>query len=354
MALIDNEKSDIKIDYNEYKDRYKLIKSKILNINDQYSIYPILKYANEIAQEVGLTNFQCKELEVAIRELVSNVVRHGGGSGQVRFFINQNKPNELIIEVEDWGSGIANFDEVIEDGYSTKGGLGGGLPAVNRMMDSFQLVSRPNSGTLFRTSKLAKKEDTQKGDTWRFSVYTKPKESETENGDGFLIKRQGNKTYVFLIDGLGHGSSAHLATQKALKYLEDIFHWDVDRIIDFLNKKLTHTRGIVMGIAIVFDDKDEVRYTGIGNIYGRIIGKNNLTFLNYNGTIGGTIHTFKTLKYDYSSGDIMVLHSDGISGNWIKDIDKLWHGNLQEFNQSLFQRYSRSSDDATVIAGIRR
>ena len=326
----------------------------IFNVNDEYSIYPVLEGLNKTGYRVGLNKIQTKEVEIAIRELVSNVIRHGGGSGQVRFIIDKTAPAELAIEVEDWGKGIGNIGEAIEDGYSTGGGLGGGLPAVNRMMDSFKLVSRPNDGTLFRTVKRAIKPIDFGTASWKYSVYSRPVTTETDNGDGFFIRRRGKTTFIFIIDGLGHGFEAHLATEKAVKNLENIYHWQEEEIIEVLHKKLKHTRGIVIGIAIAHDDHDYIRYTGIGNIAGYIFGKKNSTFLNYNGTIGGRLLKFKTFDYPYKTGDVLILHSDGLSSSWTKKYSELWRGNLQDFTSKIFTNYRRAADDSTIIAGIRR
>ncbi|MCG6197909.1 ATP-binding protein, partial [Anoxybacillus sp. LAT_38] len=45
------------------------------------------------------------------------------------------------------GPGIADIRKAMEDGYSTSGGLGAGLPGVKRMMDDFFLESVPGKGT---------------------------------------------------------------------------------------------------------------------------------------------------------------------------------------------------------------
>lgn len=37
--------------------------------------------------------------------------------------------------------------KVMEDGFSTSGGLGAGLPGVRRLMDEFKLDSAPEQGT---------------------------------------------------------------------------------------------------------------------------------------------------------------------------------------------------------------
>lgn len=47
----------------------------------------------------------------------------------------------LKIIAEDQGPGIPDIRKVMEDGFSTSGGLGAGLPGVKRLMDEFSLNS---------------------------------------------------------------------------------------------------------------------------------------------------------------------------------------------------------------------
>lgn len=47
----------------------------------------------------------------------------------------------------DEGPGIMDIRKVMEDGFSTSGGLGAGLPGVRRLMDEFKLDSAPEQGT---------------------------------------------------------------------------------------------------------------------------------------------------------------------------------------------------------------
>ena len=53
----------------------------------------------------------------------------------------------LIITARDEGEGIADIRQAMQDGYSTSGRLGVGLPGVKRLMDEFEIVSEAGKGT---------------------------------------------------------------------------------------------------------------------------------------------------------------------------------------------------------------
>jgi serine/threonine-protein kinase RsbT len=47
----------------------------------------------------------------------------------------------------DNGPGIADLDMALRDGYTTGGGLGLGLGGSRRLVDEFEIDSRPGEGT---------------------------------------------------------------------------------------------------------------------------------------------------------------------------------------------------------------
>ena len=59
----------------------------------------------------------------------------------------------IRIEVADCGPGITDVDRALEDGYSTAGRLGLGLPGVRRLMDDIEIDSLPGRGTVVCVTK---------------------------------------------------------------------------------------------------------------------------------------------------------------------------------------------------------
>jgi serine/threonine-protein kinase RsbT len=53
----------------------------------------------------------------------------------------------MAIRSVDNGPGIADLQKAMEDGFSTVGGLGSGLPAVRRLMDGFEITSTLGKST---------------------------------------------------------------------------------------------------------------------------------------------------------------------------------------------------------------
>ena len=53
----------------------------------------------------------------------------------------------VVIVARDQGPGIRDVERALEDGYSTSGGLGLGLPGARRLMDDFDVSSTVGKGT---------------------------------------------------------------------------------------------------------------------------------------------------------------------------------------------------------------
>lgn len=77
-------------------------------------------------------------------ELATNLVRYaGGGFIHLKF---DTACRQLSIESQDSGPGIEDIPLAMQEGYSGGTGLGVGLPAVQRIMDTMEIENMPNGG----------------------------------------------------------------------------------------------------------------------------------------------------------------------------------------------------------------
>ena len=97
--------------------------------------------ARALAREVGLTQPDAEAVALAVSELGSNLLRYGWGGFLVLRAVERPRSAGVEVVSQDSGPGIRDSALAMQDGYSTSGGLGGGLPGVRRLMDDFQLES---------------------------------------------------------------------------------------------------------------------------------------------------------------------------------------------------------------------
>jgi len=120
-------------------------------IEGEADVYAAAGLAREMAREMGFGNADVARIEIAVRELALNIVRHAGrGEIHLREVTSEHRRG-LEVEAVDQGPGIADVELALQDGYSTGGkGLGSGLPAVRRLMDTFEIETAPGQGTRVR------------------------------------------------------------------------------------------------------------------------------------------------------------------------------------------------------------
>lgn len=123
---------------------------KILN---EWDIVAARQLGRNVAKEIGFGTVDQARITTAISELARNIYLYAGeGRVCIEKVFDQRKAGLKVI-AEDNGPGIRDIRQVMEDGFSTSGGLGAGLPGVKRLMDEFSIDSSPNSGTKIEASK---------------------------------------------------------------------------------------------------------------------------------------------------------------------------------------------------------
>jgi serine/threonine-protein kinase RsbT len=101
-----------------------------------------------LAGQLGFQQSDLTLVATAISELARNIVRYARrGEIILRLVENGGIPGIVII-ARDEGPGIPDVNRAMEQGYSTSGGLGLGLPGVRRIMDKFEIVSEVGKGTV--------------------------------------------------------------------------------------------------------------------------------------------------------------------------------------------------------------
>jgi serine/threonine-protein kinase RsbT len=101
--------------------------------------------AHAIAARLSLVD-QTK-LVTAASELARNVLNHGGGGCVSVALVGAEGRTGVRATFSDEGPGIEDIDLALTDGWSSKGGLGHGLPGARRLVDVFELTTLSGQGT---------------------------------------------------------------------------------------------------------------------------------------------------------------------------------------------------------------
>jgi serine/threonine-protein kinase RsbT len=104
--------------------------------------------ARLLAAAQGFDRVDAECIALAVSELATNLVRYANGGEILLLTVAKPGGTGLQVESHDGGPGIPDLERVLEDGFSTGGGLGSGLPSVRRLMDDFLISSGPNGTTV--------------------------------------------------------------------------------------------------------------------------------------------------------------------------------------------------------------
>jgi anti-sigma regulatory factor (Ser/Thr protein kinase) len=321
--------------------------------------------AVHLGKKTGFSDLQAGEIAIVVTELLTNVLRHGGE--QRYCAICTVRDNQARKGVEIWcfdnGSGIADTFKAARDGYSSSDSLGIGLGSIMRLSDEFEVSpSWPpeilasmnpldHAGTLLCSRKWAKEKP-----SWVVNrnivsgSASRPKPGESLNGDTCLVSSLSETVLLAaVIDGLGHGKEAHLASQLAKERILSNPGVPLNVLLQNAHVGIRGTRGATVGIVRVDTGAEKLSFSGIGNIEGRIIsGDKQHYLLSLGGIVGHVMRTPRIFEHPFRAGDQLALYSDGIKSSWQYQYDN-WEQHPQKIAEEVLEIYSRDSDDATIL-----
>ena len=124
-----------------------------VTILKEWDIVAARQMGREIAKRLGFGTVDQARITTAISELARNIYLYAG-EGKISFEVIESLEQKgITILATDTGPGINDLSLVMEDGYTTSGGLGAGLPGVRRLMDEFDIESEVGKGTRIVTTK---------------------------------------------------------------------------------------------------------------------------------------------------------------------------------------------------------
>jgi len=111
------------------------------------------KQGRLMAEELGLSPTDATLVATAISELARNIV-HYAEKGEILIRLVKNGHRHGVsVEARDEGPGMVDTRLAMQEGYSSSGGLGLGLPGVRRIMDEFDISSAVGRGTRITVTK---------------------------------------------------------------------------------------------------------------------------------------------------------------------------------------------------------
>ena len=124
-----------------------VVKGETTPLQTEADIVRVRQVVRQWALQQGFSLVEQTKMVTATSELARNTVIHGGGgTAQLEALTSGNRRGLRVIFV-DQGPGIPDIAQAMTDGYTTGEGLGLGLGGAKRLVNDFEITSRPGAGT---------------------------------------------------------------------------------------------------------------------------------------------------------------------------------------------------------------
>ena len=122
-------------------------KSEVLPLRTEHDIVYARQAVRRVTVEAGFGIVDQTKMVTAASELARNAVVHGLGGAMKWELLSDGGRKGLRLHFSDDGPGIANMEQAMTDGWTSGTGMGLGLSGARRLVNDFEIDSRPGAGT---------------------------------------------------------------------------------------------------------------------------------------------------------------------------------------------------------------
>ena len=119
-----------------------------LPLRSDEHVVGLRKAVRDRAIGIGLSLVDQTKLITAASELARNTLKYGGGGEVTAITLSDHVRRGICLTFIDAGPGIADIEQALTDGFTSGGGLGLGLGGAKRLVDAFEIRSKPGEGTV--------------------------------------------------------------------------------------------------------------------------------------------------------------------------------------------------------------
>lgn len=117
-------------------------------INSAIDIVTARQQGRELAKKLGFEGSDVTLIAAAISEVARNIVTHAEKGEVLLEHVQHGNKHGVQVIARDEGPGIPDIVQAMQYGYSTRKGLGVGLPGSKWLMDDFDIISKVGKGTI--------------------------------------------------------------------------------------------------------------------------------------------------------------------------------------------------------------
>jgi serine/threonine-protein kinase RsbT len=130
-----------------------VLKHETLPVRTENDVVMVRQVVRKWTGELAFSLVDQTKIITAASELARNTLIHGGGGSCRLEMLTEGMRKGLRLAFEDQGTGIADIELALKDGYTTGTGLGLGLSGSKRLMSEFEIASKVGEGTRVTVTK---------------------------------------------------------------------------------------------------------------------------------------------------------------------------------------------------------
>lgn len=174
------------------------------------------------------------------------------------------------------------------------------------------------------------------------------------SGDRCVVLDTGTGSVLFaVLDGLGHGTAAAAAVDRASRVLSEHRSEPLDVLMVLCHRAMSDTRGAAVTLALF--GAQEAQWLGVGNVDSQVVTAGptgpriSATVLQSGGIVGYRLPpNLQPQTVPVRPGDLLLMSTDGVVVEPAAGIDLA--ASTADIARALVDRHAKDTDDALVLA----
>lgn len=177
---------------------------------------------------------------------------------------------------------------------------------------------------------------------------------EPRSGDAYLIEEHGRGVLALVVDGLGHGQEACIASERIVAAARERTSAPLPNILEHCHRSSRQTRGATLSLARIDTGARDLSWMGVGDVSGVRVRPGSggpakrVHLICAAGVVGYRYGTPRLKSVPFEPGDLLLLATDGIRSGFAEEV--IERRDPVELARDTLAGFSRPTDDALVLA----
>ena len=305
-------------------------------------------------REAGLAFNAGEDLVESVALIASELTHNQLSHARQGYFgvkvIERDGVKGLEVIAADLGPGIEKPILKEAGGVRAAGSLGAGLEGVFRLADEVEVDTRNEEGVCV----VARKFESTTTPLCEIAIAGRPYPGEVVSGDDSICLQSESGFLAAVCDGLGHGSEAREASDRALGAVARNAQLELDDILIAANAELAGTRGCAIGIVRFRKDRRALSCVLAGDVRAQLYHIRDAHFFTSTPLmLGGSNIPKRRIRVEEISApprSVLVMFTDGLeTKTTLKGHLDVLRRPAITIAQHLITTHSRATDDAMVF-----